>query len=86
MMYVVSYTLNPARLNPELIVELQKSGGGIWWHYLDTMWIVATNETAAQLYERLRHHFWQSDSLIIIEIKGGVSANRMAQTGSVGLD
>lgn len=70
-MYVVSYTLNPARLNLELIDELQKSGGGLWWHYLDTMWIVATDESSETLFERLRHHFLTTDLFVIIELKRG---------------
>lgn len=71
MMYVVSYTLNPQRPSFGLVTELQKSGGGNWWHYLDTMWIVATVETPQALYERLRPHFLTTDSLLIIELKSG---------------
>ena len=66
MLFLVSYTLNPPRVNPQLIEELQRSEGG-WWHYLDTAWILATNENASQLYERLRTKFIQDDRILIID-------------------
>jgi len=67
MIFVVSYTLNPPRANLPLIIELQQSPD--WAHYLDTTWLVATNENAGELYERLRGHFAKSDSLLIVEVR-----------------
>ncbi len=71
MMYVVSYTFNPNRVNLALAEELKKSGGGNWWHNLDSTWIVATHETAEQLFGRIRQYFLDTDSFLIIEIKSG---------------
>jgi hypothetical protein len=67
MLFLVTYTLNPMRANAELAKELQKSP--TWMHYIDSSWLIATNEDAIQLYSRLRPFFRDSDHLLIVEIK-----------------
>lgn len=66
MLYLVSYTLNPARKNANLEQELQKTG--TWWHHLDFTWIIVSQETVEQLYNRLIPHLRQSDHIFIAEI------------------
>ena len=69
MLYVVSYTLEPARVNMSLITELQ--GSPDWAHYLDSTWLIATNETAEDLSARIRTHLNAADLLLVVEIKQG---------------
>ena len=66
MMYLVSYTLNPPRINQALEKELQSTG--IWWHHLDFTWIIVSGETIEQLYNRIAKHLMQSDHELIFEI------------------
>ena len=40
-----------------------------WWHYLDSTWIIATNETSKQISNRLVVHIHKKDNLLIIEVK-----------------
>ena len=66
MIYVVSYTLRPSLLRntSALSNELQKPGTR-WAHHLNNTWLVATDETANELYERIRRFFLQTDSILI---------------------
>lgn len=66
MLYLVSYTLNPSRKNPNLENELQTTG--TWWHHLDYTWIIVSQETVEQLYNRLVQHLVESDHIFIVEI------------------
>jgi hypothetical protein len=67
--FSVNYDLR-AKAKPDysgLLEELKRSPG--WWHYLESTWLIATNETAQQLWERIRPHVHQSDSVLIIEVR-----------------
>jgi hypothetical protein len=67
MLFLVSYTLNPNRVNKPLIDELMKSNG--WTHHIDNTWIIATNENEKQLYNRLEPFLQQNDLILILEIR-----------------
>lgn len=66
--YSVMYQLIPWRNPNAIAVELQKSPGG-WFHHFDYAWLVATTETANQIYNRLAPMFNDKDRLLILEIK-----------------
>lgn len=68
MLYFVSYTLRPPRVNKELLNELMQFPD--WWHYLDYTWLIATTETADELYNRLAEHLHDTDFIVILEIRG----------------
>ena len=68
MIYVVSYLLNPKRDATNLLTELQRPPRG-WCHYLDDTWLIATNETANELYNRLLPYLIPSDYILIIQMK-----------------
>lgn len=66
MVYVVSYDLRkPGRDYVGLTEQLQNSPR--WWHYLGSTWLISTNESPDQLYNRLRAHLDKGDSILIIE-------------------
>lgn len=66
MIYVVSYTLRPKRDAASLVEELKRSVG--WAHNIDETWLVATKESAQQLYTRLSPFLSQTDSILIAEL------------------
>ena len=39
-----------------------------WCHYLESTWLINTDETADELYTRLRTHIHRNDSLLVIQI------------------
>ncbi len=66
MVYVVSYDLcKPGQDYKGLFDELQASPS--WWHYLESTWLIATSESASELYNRLRGHLDGGDRLLIIQ-------------------
>jgi len=68
-LFLISYQLIPVRANEALIAELQKSEG--WWHHLDYTWLIATHETADELYSRIANHLLKSDRELIVELTPG---------------
>ncbi|MDD5405692.1 MAG: hypothetical protein PHE73_01980 [Sulfurovaceae bacterium] len=65
--YCVSYDLNKSGQNYDnLYDELKKSSS--WWHFLDSTWLIYTNESANQLSERIRLHLDKNDYLLVIKV------------------
>jgi hypothetical protein len=67
--FLVTYQLRPQRANPGLTAELKNSP--YWWHFLDFTWLIATNESAEQIYSRIANHLDQTDSELIVQIRRG---------------
>ncbi len=67
MIYIVSYTLRPKRDATKIINALKASGG--WAHYLDETWLISTQESAQELYNRLVPAFQKADSILIVAFK-----------------
>ena len=66
MVYVVSYDLRkPGQDYKGLFDELQTSPG--WWHYLESTWLIATSESANELYNHLRKYLDRDDSILVIQ-------------------
>lgn len=66
MVYVVSYDLKkPGKDYIGLTEQLRHSPR--WWHYLESTWLISTQESPDQLYNRLRAHLDDGDSILIIE-------------------
>lgn len=66
MLYIVSYDLRkPGKDYIGLTEQLQHSP--LWWHYLESTWLIATSERPSELYNRLAAHLDSGDSVLIIE-------------------
>ncbi len=63
--YIVSYQLRKKKNYTGLFEQLKALPG--WLHYLDSTWLIATEEGANQLYNRLSPHLDQEDSILIIQ-------------------
>jgi len=63
--YIVSYELGKKKNYIGLYEQLKASPG--WWHYLDSTWLIATQENANQLCDRLRPHLDKEDKILAIE-------------------
>ena len=67
-LYNVSYDLNkPGKNYDSLHEELKKSLN--WWHHLDSTWLILTNETAEQLWNRISIHVDKNDTVLIMEVR-----------------
>jgi hypothetical protein len=64
--YIVSYQLGDKKSHIGLFEQLKASPA--WWHYLDFTWLIATSESANELYNRLRTHLDRDDSILVIQV------------------
>ena len=65
--YLVAYdfTGSPDKYS-DLFGELRKSTG--WWHWIDSVWLLRTKESADELYARLGPHLDEDINLFITDI------------------
>ncbi|EMJ87265.1 hypothetical protein [Leptospira meyeri] len=69
MIYLVSYDLNtPGKDYDKLYSELKK--GKSWWHYLDSTWIISTDESVNTWHKRIKNAIDSNDNYIIVNITG----------------
>jgi len=69
---MVGYDLNrPGQNYPELFAAIKSIGD--WWHYLDSTWIVVSNQTAAQIRDKLSPHIDANDELLVATLTGASS-------------
>lgn len=65
--YLVAYDFRGSSDNYfDLFDELQKSPR--WWHWIDSVWLLRTEESADEIYERLEPYLDNDISLFITEI------------------
>lgn len=71
--YSITYDLSTSgKKDYEGLHEAIKQQGD-WWHYLDSTWLVKTDETPSKIWQRLKPHMDKRDDLLIIEIRDNVS-------------
>lgn len=67
MVLLITYDLRrPGQQYTQLYEEIKKAG--TWWHHLESTWIIETQLTPKQWYERLAPHIDRNDNLIVFEI------------------
>jgi hypothetical protein len=68
---LIGYDLNRPRKESDYpnLFEAIKSCG-VWWHYLDSTWIVKTEMTAEQIRDSLQKHIDSGDELLVATMTG----------------
>jgi len=70
---LVGYDLNrPGQNYPGLIAALKAAP--LWWHYLDSTWLLRTEETPVELRNRLAGLIDAGDELLVVEVTGRAAA------------
>jgi hypothetical protein len=64
---LVGYDLNRPGQNYAGLYKALKAVP-LWWHYLDSTWLLRTEENAAQLRDRLTAHLDAGDELLVIDV------------------
>ncbi len=64
---LVTYDLNKPNQDYETLYEILKTAS-TWWHYLDSTWLLATEETPNQWSEKLKPAIDSNDYLFIVDI------------------
>ncbi|GAH79038.1 unnamed protein product [marine sediment metagenome] len=64
--FVVTYELNQKNKDYSgFYNELKKTNA--WWHYLEHTWLLYTNETAQEIFDRLIPFIDNKDHILIVE-------------------
>lgn len=64
---LITYELKAARDYSGLYDTIKAANG--WWHYLDSTWLIKTNETPSEWASKLRPHIDEiMDSILVIDI------------------
>ena len=67
---MISYDLNKSGQNyNDLYEAIKKSSDGVWMHYLDSTWLIRTQLSTEQVYERIKPCLDDNDNFLIIEVK-----------------
>ena len=66
--YCITYDLKVPGRNYSGLYEAIKAIGK-WWHYLDSTWIVVSEESSQRIWNRLHSHIDENDYLLIIEVR-----------------
>jgi hypothetical protein len=43
---------------------------GVWWHHIETIWIVKCEQTPEAIRDQLKSHVSSDDQLLVIDISG----------------
>jgi hypothetical protein len=65
---LIAYDIHPAQGAgfDDLIAAIQSLGA--WWHHLETVWIVRSNQRADEIRDKLKSHIGEDDQLLILDI------------------
>ncbi|WP_333678626.1 hypothetical protein [Dyella sp.] len=64
---LIDYDLKAPGRNYNALQEAIKASPG-WWHYMESNWVVATNETVRDLQSKLNALIDANDRLLIVDI------------------
>jgi len=67
MVLLITYDLKRPGQNYAGLHDAIKAAG-TWWHHLESTWIIETDESPRDWYNRLAPHLDQTDYVIVIEI------------------
>lgn len=67
MAYLITYDLNRPGQNYDDLYQAIKALGSVWWHYLDSTWLVNTKLSANQITQKLTKHIDKNDHLLVIK-------------------
>ena len=67
MLYSINYDLKGPKADYEPLLSSIKALG-VWWHYLDSMWLVVSQDDVRTLYSRLSPNLRKGDCLIILNV------------------
>jgi len=70
--YLVSYDLKKPGQNYLPLYETLKSGAS-WWHYLESTWLIDSQEPIETWQQRIMSKLDQNDSFFIVRLVSGQS-------------
>lgn len=70
---LVGYDLNTPGKDYAKLIERLKTFP-TWWHYLDSTWLIRSDQTAVQVRDDLKRLIDTNDELLVIDVSGDVAA------------
>ena len=70
MIILITYDLHNSDKDYQNLCENIKQCGTTWWHYLESVWLVRTDLTPNECYERIKPSIEEDDNVFIVEITG----------------
>ena len=66
-LYIITYSLKATNWNYNRFYNSLQNIG-MWWHYLDSTWIIKSSLTAQQIYSMLGPGLSVKDFILVVEI------------------
>ena len=70
---LIGYDLNKSGQNYDELIEQLKSYSK-WWHYLDSTWLIKTDDDHKKVRTDLRALIDSNDELLVIDVSGDAAA------------
>lgn len=67
MILLVTYDLNVPSKNYEELYKVLKTASS-WWHYLDSTWLLYTNDTVSSWCDKIRKVTDENDVFLVVDI------------------
>lgn len=68
MLVLITYDLKSPDKDYVPLYDSIKNCGSKWWHYLESVWLVHTNLSAKECFERLRENLDSGDRCMVVDI------------------
>ncbi|WP_228236841.1 hypothetical protein [Allomuricauda sp. M10] len=79
--FLITYDLHaPIQNYQPLIDEIKKIG--TWWHCLESVWIIKSNYTCAQLRDILLNYIDNDDELLVVGLTGHWASSNLSKNCS----
>lgn len=75
--HIISYDLIGQGRDYETLHQKIKDIG-TWWHCLESVWIVKSNNTAAQIRDYLGNYLDSNDKLLVIKVTNGWATKNLS--------
>jgi hypothetical protein len=68
--YLIGYDLNKSGKNYDGLIDKIKEIPTLWWHHLDSTWIIKTDQSAVQVRDQLKPYLDSDDELLVVRLTG----------------
>jgi hypothetical protein len=79
--YIIGYDLNTPGKGYEDLIEAIK-GYGIWWHHLDSTWVIVTDQTHVEVRDYLWQFMDENDELLVAQLTGNAAWRGFSDEGA----
>jgi hypothetical protein len=84
--FAIGYDLHPSKGETyDELIEAIKGVGSIWWHHLDSTWVVVSKKSAVEIRDELIPHLKSDDQLLVARLAGEAAWTGFKQDGSTWL-